>query len=123
MKASVWHFVAATTVLAVALANEPPSGPSGSARADGPAAKPEATDELPPVQLPPYNVKNRPDRSYREVNEAIAHENLLAPCYIFIQDQPGGMQVRLIGAPVEPLAAENMGDRLQARFPIFSVGW
>ena len=76
-----------------------------------------------PVQMPAYQVRDLPDRTFRELNESVAVRDLLAPCVIFKKDTEHGQELQAIGAPIRPIEGEKADHALQARFPVVSLAW
>ena len=94
-----------------------------SARGEsGTISTPElATSE--PVLMAPYEVKELPDRTYRELTEYATMRALLTPCVIFTHDLKNTRQLQFIGAPLSSVPGENAADSHQARFPLVTLAW
>ena len=80
-----------------------------------------ATSE--PVLMALYEVKELPDRTYRELTEYATMRALLTPCVIFTTNLRNTKQLQFIGAPLSAIEGENPGDRHQARFPLVTLAW
>jgi len=98
--------------------------PVGPLKIDA-SAEPEvaAAQQNPAVQMDTFNVSNRPDRTARDLGPELGKGPLLAPCALYTQDLVHGLRLDAFCAPISPLAGENAGGMLQARFPLVSLAW
>jgi hypothetical protein len=87
------------------------------------ANAPVSQEAAEPVRLAAIEVKGRPDMTLRDLNNAVAWEKMNLPCDLFIGPNGGSVQVRALGAPVPPLAAEASQPGQRANFPLVTLAW
>jgi hypothetical protein len=80
-----------------------------------------ASDDI--VQLAPFLVSSKPDQTFRDLNNAVAQEKLSIPCDLFVRNSGPTLQLRFLGAPVNPVTVKYMGVGSRANFPFVTVAW
>lgn len=75
-----------------------------------------------PIQMPAYQVVAPPDRTFEEVNAAIAVEQRLTPPSLFSRDL-FKLRFQLVGSALTPLWTEASADQQQLRIPVLKLTW
>jgi len=83
-----------------------------------------ADDDGMVVQLAAVQVNGKQDQTYRDLNAAIADEQLSVPCDLFVRNS-AKFQFRALGPPLfpSPMDRETPSEQLPALFPLVTLAW